>query len=654
MSLETELVPPSSLEIGKIHCGDCIDLMRQIATGSIDLVFADPPFNIGYSYDAYHDRQSDEDYINWSRQWMEEVHRVLKPGGTFWLAIGDEYAAELKVDAEHKIGFTTRSWVVWYYTFGVNCKRKFSRSHAHLFHFTKDETDFTFNAEDPVVRVPSARALVYGDKRANPTGRLPDDTWIVRPAADDNWVLRPQDLPEGFQPTDDTWYYARVAGTFKERQGFHGCQMPEQLLGRIVRVSSNPGDIVLDPFAGSGTTLAVAKKLGRQWIGCEVSEEYVRSATERLNLIQTDDPLDGAADPIASAPSTANGRRLEGFTSAVVEDDRPIQQAGVREPMAGLAVEEPAPSVPIATATAPVAATPAAAIQPPAAAVDVAPAPTAASVATPLARSPRRELRDLVRDAIVNSFYAAHDGYSIDWLLCDPGLQAAYHEACREAGLIGGSADWNRELLKLRKTGHFPKRSVIKKVLVEDHELDSYDFAAEIAWRLTNDKFGAPSLDEILCDPDKAAYFDRTAKKFAAGFTPVQLRWAALRLRKASRLLVAEVKQYHFVFAKRDFTRFQSLRRCRPTKLTGEPGCYLLCDERKRPLFVGRSYDLGRRLAQHLESRAILDVAAQVSTICGDDLPGEDYRAAFKEDLVRRHQPRWNMNLVGLTGGTAS
>ena len=105
---------------------------------------------------------------------------MLKPGGTFWLAIGDEYAAELKVAAEHQIGFHTRSWVVWYYTFGVNCTRKFSRSHAHLFHFVKDENNFTFNAEDPQIRVPSARALVYADKRANPAGRLPDDTWIVR------------------------------------------------------------------------------------------------------------------------------------------------------------------------------------------------------------------------------------------------------------------------------------------------------------------------------------------------------------------------------------------------------------------------------------------------------------------------------------------
>ena len=302
MSVETELFPIRTLELNKIHQGDCIELMRQIESGTIDLVFADPPFNIGYEYDEYHDQQADEEYIEWSRQWMEEVHRVLKPGGTFWLSIGDEYAAELKVDAEHKIGFSTRSWVVWYYTFGVNCTKKFSRSHVHLFHFVKDENNFTFNAEDPQVRVPSARALVYADKRANPAGRLPDDTW----------VLRPQDLPAGFQPSDDTWYYARVAGTFKERQGFHGCQMPEQLLGRIIRVSSNAGDVVLDPFAGSGTTLAVAKKLDRKWIGCELSEEYVRAATERMNGVEEGATLDGPADPIGSAPSTSNGRRLDG------------------------------------------------------------------------------------------------------------------------------------------------------------------------------------------------------------------------------------------------------------------------------------------------------------------------------------------------------
>lgn len=292
------------LASGKIHQGDCVELLRKINAGSVDLVFADPPFNIGYEYDQYDDRQEDEKYLDWCREWITGIHRILKPTGTFWLAIGDEYAAELKMIAQREIDFTTRSWVIWYYTFGVNCKSKFSRSHAHLFHFTKDAKNFTFNADDPLIRVPSARALVYGDKRANPKGRLPDDTWI----------LRPQDFQSdryGFTPDQDTWYFSRVAGTFKERQGFHGCQMPEQLLARIIRTSSNEGELVFDPFSGSGTTLAVAKKLGRDFLGCELSPEYVKSAMDRVKAIKVGDQLDGPADPVASAPSTANGTTLE-------------------------------------------------------------------------------------------------------------------------------------------------------------------------------------------------------------------------------------------------------------------------------------------------------------------------------------------------------
>ena len=148
--------------------------------------------------------------------------------------------------------------------------------------------------------------------------------------------------------------------------------------------------------------------------------------------------------------------------------------------------------------------------------------------------------------------------------------KAVFHEECREAGLIGGPVDWNRELLRIRKTGGFPKRGKIKKVHVSDEELDAYDFAAEMGWRLANDKFHGPSLDEILCDPEKAAYFDRMAKRFAPGFEPANYRWAALRLRKASRDLVDEVKQYHFVFAKRDFTRFQTWNRFNPARLHGQ------------------------------------------------------------------------------------
>ncbi|QDT07826.1 DNA adenine methyltransferase YhdJ [Rubripirellula lacrimiformis] len=297
------------LPTNQIHQGSCIDGMAQIETGKVDLVFADPPFNIGYTYDVYDDQREAAEYLEFCEAWIGQAHRILKPDGTFWLAIGDEYAAELKLLSQ-KLGFHCRSWVIWYYTFGVNCVRGFSRSHTHLFHFVKDREQFTFNGDNPLVRVASARQLVYADKRANSRGRLPDNTWI----------LRPQDSPPGgFATSHDTWFYSRVAGTFKEREGFHGCQMPEQILGRILRISSNPGDVVVDPFGGSGTTLSVAKKLGRQWMGFELSPEYAEHIESRMAQCNIGDPLDGVEDPLGSSPKTSQGR-----TRTTFKNGRPV------------------------------------------------------------------------------------------------------------------------------------------------------------------------------------------------------------------------------------------------------------------------------------------------------------------------------------------
>jgi len=288
------------METDRLYNEDCVAGMRAMPEGSVDLAFADPPFNIGYTYDVYDDQLAADEYLNWTRQWGAAVVRALKPTGTFWLAIGDDFAAELKLIFHRELKLTCRSWVVWYYTFGVNCKYKFSRSHTHLFHFVKDRKAFTFNAG--AIKVPSARQLVYADGRADANGRLPDDTWI----------LRPQDLAGGFQPAEDTWYFPRVCGTFKERAGWHGCQMPEQLLGRVIRACSNGGELVLDPFAGSGTTLAVAKKLGRKFVGFELSENYARQVQSRLRDIRAGDPLAGAEEPKVSAPPTAQGKRRRG------------------------------------------------------------------------------------------------------------------------------------------------------------------------------------------------------------------------------------------------------------------------------------------------------------------------------------------------------
>lgn len=302
------------MKLDQVQNTDCVQGMARLPEASVDLAFADPPFNIGYDYDVYDDHRAADDYLTWSRAWIEGVIRVLKPNGTFWLAIGDEFAAELKVLCTRDLGLHCRSWVIWFYTFGVHCKTKFTRSHAHLFHFVKNPRAFTFNSLD--VRVPSARELVYGDKRAAREGRMPDDTWMMAPvmppeaATKDGFILRPQDIPERFPPDSDTWYFSRVAGTFAERRGWHGCQMPEQLLGRIIRACSNEGDVVLDPFGGSGTTFAVARKLNRHFLGFELSKDYARNIRKRLATIKPGDPLTGPENAVTSAPRTKAGRKL--------------------------------------------------------------------------------------------------------------------------------------------------------------------------------------------------------------------------------------------------------------------------------------------------------------------------------------------------------
>jgi DNA modification methylase len=263
------------MHANQILTGDCLRVLAGLPKASVDLAFADPPFNIGYEYDVYHDRKGKADYLAWTESWLAAVKRLLKPQGAFFVAIGDEYAAEIKVRLD-ALGLALRNWIVWHYTFGVSCTKKFNRSHAHIFYYVVDPKRFTFNAD--AIRVPSARQTTYADRRANPLGKLPDDTWVLRPQEDERF----------FQPDTDTWYVSRVCGTFKERTG-HPCQMPEALLERIIRVASNPGDLVLDPFAGSGTTLVAAKKLGRRYLGIELSAEYADKVRQRLT-----DPSPGA------------------------------------------------------------------------------------------------------------------------------------------------------------------------------------------------------------------------------------------------------------------------------------------------------------------------------------------------------------------------
>ena len=254
------------MQSNAICCGDACEILAAWPAGAVDLVFADPPFNIGYVYDGYHDDVSPEEYVAWSRRWMAACQRVLSPTGSFYIAIGDDFAADVRIIGR-ELGLHLRNWIIWRYTFGQHMRCKFSRAHTHIFYFTRHPERFTFN--DAALRFPSARHTEYQDLRANPAGRLPDDVWDEFP---------------------------RVCGTFKERAGFHGCQMPEALLARIVLASSNPGDLVLDPFVGSGTTVAAAKRLGRRYIGIDISPTYVEHTRKRLEQVTNESTLPAHPD----------------------------------------------------------------------------------------------------------------------------------------------------------------------------------------------------------------------------------------------------------------------------------------------------------------------------------------------------------------------
>jgi len=560
----------AGLSINAIHQGDCVQKLERITPESIHLAFADPPFNIGYKYDVYDDRRKADEYLKWSRDWIAGVHRALRPNGSFWLAIGDEFAAELKLTAQREVGFTCRSWVIWYYTFGVNCRRGFSRSHTHLFHFVKDPKSFVFNEDNPAVRIPSARQLVYADLRANPRGRLPDNTWI----------LRPQDAPRSFAADHDTWYFPRVAGTFKEREGFHGCQMPEQLLGRIIRLCSNPLDVVLDPFAGSGTTLAVAKKLGRQWLGIELSTEYARRGRARLEQARVGEPLDGAEDPLRSAPTTQAGKKKK--------------------------------TVPVS--------------------------PTLKFAQPVLSDQDRNELTW----AVTESYRQLPGGYSADYVLADPELNAAFLEQMRHLKVTGEPVLWNQLLLAVRKQGKLPRIAQRRKArsLEETEEVGP---ASEVALHRMSVDFDT-TLDGILCDPDLAARFDQIAAMFdPATHSPLDYRWAALTLRKRAKIAKRLAAKYA------DWET-QELPAAVPASKWNEAeharsGVFVLYGPNRICLYVGLALNVGKQVERLLATAAWRELEPAAIHVIPSERAG---LLGLKAVLAQRLQPLMNSHLLFL------
>lgn len=253
-----------------VNC-DAIDLFKTIGPNKVDLIILDPPYNYKQEYVGYSD--NDPAFENKLRKWLDAAFISLAPHGSMYVFIPDEHVSLVDTYVRKNLFMHRRSWIIWYYTFGVNCKNNFTRSHTHILYFTKSQKDFVFNKD----AVPSQRERI-GDKRAAQGGRHPDNTWI----------LHPSQLPDAFDDSLDVWLQSRICGTFYEREVHSPNQLPLPLIERIVKVSSNEGNIVCDPFLGTGTTAVACRNLNRYFIGCDISSVCTERVKERLKGTDND------------------------------------------------------------------------------------------------------------------------------------------------------------------------------------------------------------------------------------------------------------------------------------------------------------------------------------------------------------------------------
>lgn len=245
--------------------GDCLELFKTIPNDSVDMTFADPPFNLNKKYTSYKDNLEVKQYLSWCNKWLEEMVRVTKPTGAIfvhnipkWLIF---YAQEL-----NKIAYF-KHWISWDAA-TMPMGKTLQPAHYGILFFTKEEHDFKFYE----IRHPHKRDRKgmlqkdYGGKKniLNPFGPLVSDVW-----------------------TD----IHRIKHNI--RRDLHPCQLPPHLLERIILMSTDSGDIVLDPFSGTGTTCIAAKRLGRNYIGFELDPQYKEIAEKKLQQTTLHKRLNG-------------------------------------------------------------------------------------------------------------------------------------------------------------------------------------------------------------------------------------------------------------------------------------------------------------------------------------------------------------------------
>ncbi len=260
----------------KILLGDCLKIMKKIPSEHIDLIFTDPPYNANIKYvkKDFKDKQKIPDYLNWLASRLRESHRVLKPTGSMYLMNYPELNARMLPFLEDELNMKLRRWIVWHYPTNVgHSKKNWTRSHRSILFLTKGK-EYTFNRKE--ILQPYKNPGVGKIKKRLAEGHLGRGAYDTLDIKDIDEMLKLQKQPQ------DVVRQNLLKNVRKERKTWHACQLPPELIRIFIKVSSNPGELVLDPFAGTFTTSMVAKELGRKSIGIELSKKYVNWGRSRL------------------------------------------------------------------------------------------------------------------------------------------------------------------------------------------------------------------------------------------------------------------------------------------------------------------------------------------------------------------------------------
>lgn len=264
--VEAQLGAPPSYSVPGIRLfrGDCLDLLGKLDAPCFDLTVTSPPYNIGKEYEQV---AKLGEYLGWSERWIGEVFRTTTAAGAFWLNVGyvslpnRAKAIPIPYLLWDRVPFFLLQEIVWNYGAGVAARHTFSPRNEKFLWYVKDSGAYTFNLDDirdPDVKYPNQKK--NGKLKCNPLGKNPTDVWQI------------PKVTSGKNRSS------------KERTP-HPAQFPVALIERIVKGCSNPGDVVLDPFAGSGSVAEVCLRTGRACIGIEIEPKYLKIASRRLDNV---------------------------------------------------------------------------------------------------------------------------------------------------------------------------------------------------------------------------------------------------------------------------------------------------------------------------------------------------------------------------------